>query len=66
MLQSFGDSINVAAIRANGEIGQELVEQLSLSHCVNSMFMIYSKDIYHQPANENGIYIDLEDEKHNC
>ncbi len=24
--------------------------------------MISSKDIYHQPANENGIYIDLEDE----
>ena len=24
--------------------------------------MIPGKDIYHQPANENGIYIDLEDE----
>ena len=32
LLQSFGDSINVAVIGANGGIGQALVEQLSLSH----------------------------------
>ena len=62
MSQSFGDSINAAVIGANGEINQELVEQLSGSHCVNNVFLISSKDIYHQPANENGIYIDLEDE----
>ena len=62
LLQSFGDSINVAVIGANGGIGQALVEQLSLSHCENKVFLIFSKDIYHQPANENGIYIDLEGE----
>ena len=38
LLQSFGDSINVAVIGANGEIGQELVEQLTLSHCVKMFF----------------------------
>ncbi len=62
MLQSFGDSINVAVIGANGGIGQALVEQLSLSHCVNNIFPISRKGIYHQSANANGIYIDLEDE----
>jgi len=62
LLQSFGDSINVAVIGSNGGIGQELVEQLSLSHCVNNVFPISRKGIYHQSANANGIYIDLEDE----
>ena len=62
MLQSFGDSINAAVIGVSRVINQVLVEQISLSHCVNNVFMISSKDIYHQPANENGIYIDLEDE----
>ena len=62
MLQSFGDSINAAVIGASGVIGQVLVEQLSLSHCLKNVFSISRKDIYHQPANANGIYIDLEDE----
>ena len=47
LLQSFGDSNNVAVIGANGGIGQELVEQLSLSHCVNNVFPISRKGIYH-------------------
>ena len=38
LLQSFGDSINVAVIGANGGIGQELVEQLSLSNCPKTFF----------------------------
>ena len=47
LLQSFGDSDNGAVIGANGGIGQELVEQLSLSICVNNVFPISRKGIYH-------------------
>ena len=62
MLQSFGDSINAAVIGVSRVINQVLVEQISLSNCVNNVFPISCKGIYHQSANANGIYIDLEDE----
>ena len=55
MLQSFGEGINAAVIGVSRVINQVLVEQISLSNCVNNIFMISSKDIYHQPANENTI-----------
>ena len=41
LLQSFGDSINVAVIGANGGIGQALVEQLSSSYCVKNIFSLF-------------------------
>ena len=43
LLQSFGDTINVAVIGANGGIGQALVEQLSLSYCVENIFLCHVK-----------------------
>ena len=62
LLQSFGDSINVAVIGANGGIGQALVEQLSSSYCVKNIFSLSRKGNHDQPFNSKSIYIDLEDE----
>ena len=62
LLQSFGDTINVAVIGANGGIGQALVEQLSLSYCVENIFSLSREGNYDQAFNSKGIHIDLEDE----